>query len=548
MRKCSFLCGVFAAWLFFSQLACAADAGDVLKNIEQSAAKQKDEFATTKPQALPKQSQPIGLLRTTKINAPLLNLEIRDYWASKLGKIVDQQDLDSFKSWAWLKFRDVGYLAYVTVSEVKVDNGVDLVIDVQTPKIGQVKLDLANQPLSDAQKAIFEDRIARDFAAGDGIDTIKLDNRLQNASHGFPLQFYANLKQVAPGVSDVLVTSPLIESTPGKRLDTLVQLNSYGLKQYGRTQGFVMASFGGFTPLSQLRVFGQASEGINYGRMQYITPVSMLRGELDVYASYADFASVKNTTTATKGYSSEFGLGMGHLLGFTRQAAIKSNIGISFRQTENELKLAGTTLTDMRSYQGRFVLTMDNSKIDADQFDASMLLVGGNYDNVDPASKSNGGYGKVEMAGRYTISLTQDRNTLLQTRIRGQWAATDLDSFDRISLGGTNGVRAYASVDGVGDQGGLISFDLVQKLPYQQYMGVFYDAGWIKPFKNATTGVNNDGYSLQGVGMQYGINYKNAALAMMVAKGIGSYDAYVQGNEESSPRNWRSNISFTLNF
>ncbi len=205
-------------------------------------------------------------------------------------------------------------------------------------------------------------------------------------------------------------------------------------------------------------------------------------------------------------------------------------------------------MTDLRSYQGRFALSMDNSKIDADQFDASMVMVAGNYDNVDPASKSNGGYGKVEMAGRYTLSLTQDRNTLLQKRARGQWAATDLDSFDRISLGGTNGVRAYTSVDGVGDQGGLISFDLVQKLPYQQYVGAFYDVGWVKPFKHVDVGVNNDGYSLQGAGIQYGINYKNAALAMVVAKGLGSYDAYVQGNEESSPRNWRSNISFTLNF
>ncbi len=114
---------------------------------------------------------------------------------------------------------------HIAVLEDEQSLAIDLAIDVQTPKIGQVKLDLANQPLNDVEKAIFEDRVVRDFAAGDGIDTIKLDHRLQNASHGFPLQFYANLKQVAPGVSDVLVTSPLIESTPGKRLDTLAQLN-----------------------------------------------------------------------------------------------------------------------------------------------------------------------------------------------------------------------------------------------------------------------------------------------------------------------------------
>lgn len=548
MKKVSVFYGLVAICLLNYRLAYAVEAGNVLKNIEQNTSQPKDEFAIKNPQTTFKQGAMLGRLSATKINAPLLNLEIRDYWASKIGKTIYQQDIEKFKSWAWTKFREAGYLAYVTTAEVKVDDGIHLSIDVQTPKIGRVKLDLANQPFNDDEKAIFENRIARDFAEGDGIDTIKLDNRLQNSSHGFPLQFYANLKQVAPGVSDVIVTSPLIQSTPGKRLDTLVQINNYGLKQYGQTQGFVMGSFSGFTPLSQLRVFGQASEGIQYGRLQYLSPAPILRGELDIYASYADFTSLKNTSTATKGYSSELGIGLGHLLAFTRQAAVKSNVAVSYRQTENELKLLGTPLTELRSIQGRIALTMDNNKIDADQFDASMVFVGGNYDNADANSKSNGGYGKLEMAGRYTLSLSQDRNTVLQTRARGQWAATNLDAFDRISLGGINGVRAYTSVDGVGDQGGLISFDLVQKLPYQQYVGMFYDGGWVKPFKHADVGVNNDAYTLQAVGMQYGINYKNAALAMILSKGVGSYDAYVDGNDESSPRNWRGNISFTLSF
>lgn len=242
------------------------------------------------------------------------------------------------------------------------------------------------------------------------------------------------------------------------------------------------------------------------------------------------------------------GAGIGHLLGFTRAAVIKSNVGLSYRQTENKLKIGGTGVTDLQSYQARIALTIDNSKVDADQFDAALVLVGGAYDNADTTSRVDGAYSKLEMSGRYTVSLTQDRNTLLQTRLRGQLAGSDLDSFDRISLGGTNGVRAYTSVDGVGEQGGVMSFDLVYKLPYQQYIGVFYDAGLVQPFKFPAAGVNNDIYSLQGAGIQYGINYKQAALVMSLAKGLGSYDAYVQGNEESSPRNWRGNISLSLNF
>lgn len=526
----------------------AADAGDVLKNIDQNTSQPKDEFSSTIKAPGEKAKVSIGRLKNTQIQSPLLNLEIREYWADKQGQNITQTDLDDFKSWAWAKFRQAGYLAYVTVTPTKSGDEVSLLVDVQTPKLGQVKLDLANLKLDASDKALLEKRLMKPFAEGDGVDTLKLDNRLQNASFGLPMQFYANLKQAAPGVTDVLITSPTIESKPGKFLSGLVQANSYGLKQYGRDQAFVMFNFAGLTPLSQLRLFGQVSEGINYGRMQYSSPLSVLRGELDIYASYADFTSVRNTTSATKGYSYEMGAGISHLLGFTREAVIKSNVGMSYRQTENQLKLSGTSMADLQSYQARIALTIDNSKVDTDQFDAALVLVGGAYDNADRTSRVDGAYSKLEMSGRYTLSLTQDRNTLLQARVRGQIAGTSLDSFDRISLGGTNGVRAYTSVDGVGEQGGVVSFDLVHKLPYQQYVGIFYDAGLVQPFKFPAAGVNNDVYSLQGAGIQYGINYKQAALAMSMAKGLGSYDAYVQGNEESSPRNWRGNISLSVNF
>jgi hypothetical protein len=35
---------------------------------------------------------------------------------------------------------------------------------------------------------------------------------------------------------------------------------------------------------------------------------------------------------------------------------------------------------------------------------------------------------------------------------------------------------------------------------------------------------------------------------MNVAKVVGSYDAYVTGNIESKPDNWRGNISVSLSF
>jgi hypothetical protein len=103
-------------------------------------------------------------------------------------------------------------------------------------------------------------------------------------------------------------------------------------------------------------------------------------------------------------------------------------------------------------------------------------------------------------------------------------------------------------VDGVGDHGGVFNLELIQKMPHQQYISLFYDGGILKPFKNAIAGVTNDVYSLQALGMQYGISYQKLSMNMNVAKAVGSYDGYVSGNIESKPDNWRANIAVSLAF
>jgi hypothetical protein len=90
--------------------------------------------------------------------------------------------------------------------------------------------------------------------------------------------------------------------------------------------------------------------------------------------------------------------------------------------------------------------------------------------------------------------------------------------------------------------------DLIHKLPYQQYFGIFYDAGVVKPFKNPASGVFNETYTLQGAGIQYGATYQRASVNFTFAKALGSYDGYVDGNVESHPHNWRSNVSVTIAF
>ena len=520
--------------------AAAGEDGAVLRNIQQNIPPNPAAF-TTPSKSTVTQTSDIGLLTAVEVKSTLLNAEIYAYWQDSLNKPMSISDIETFKSWAFTFFRERGYLAWVNVDQTNRKDGIGLIINVITPKLGKVDIDYSAVTLSEADKNKLNKRFENAFLDMSGVDIFALDNRVQNANFAMPIEFDARLKQVAPGVTDMTIVGRNVETMPGKLKDTFVQFNSYGLKQYGRTQGLASLNIGGFTPMSQLSLAGQVSEGVHYGRAEYQMPLSLIDGQTRFYISYADFTSVLNNSTASRGDSLEYGFGVDHLLGMTRYAAIKSHLDLSERQTMSELKQSGAPLTDLKSLQFRAALTVDNSKVDADQYDGGLTLVAGDYN-------STGSYGKFEFNGRYVKTLSQDRSLLLSGRVHGQFAFSNLDSFDRISIGGANGVRAYTSVDGVGDHGGVFNLDIIQKMPHQQYIGLFYDGGILKPFKNATTGVTNDAYSLQAVGMQYGISYKKFFMNMNVAKAVGSYDGYVTGNIESKPDNWRGNISVSLAF
>jgi hemolysin activation/secretion protein len=373
----------------------------------------------------------IGVLSGLNVKSDVLNKEIRLYWEAKTGRKITKSDVERFKSWAWSKFKAKGYLAWLTVDEQVTQDRVTLNIEVTTPKLGQVDVDYSKVTLATKAQSKIDAGIRKKFKTDDVIDVLAMDNHIQNASFGLPLEFDARLKQVAPGITDLTIAARPVEAKPGKLQNAFIQFNSYGLKQYGREQLLASLTFAGFTPLSQLSVAAQVSEGVNYGRAEYQSPMSFLGGVSRIYASYADFSSALKSTTATRGESYEYGVGITHLLGLSRYNAYKSHFDLSERRTRSELKLGSTELTDLRSLQGRFSLSVDNSKVDMDQYDASMTLVGGEYQN-SVANQIAGAYSKLELNGRYVWSLSQDRSVLLASRFRGQYAGTNLDSFDRI--------------------------------------------------------------------------------------------------------------------
>lgn len=88
---------------------------------------------------------------------------------------------------------------------------------------------------------------------------------------------------------------------------------------------------------------------------------------------------------------------------------------------------------------------------------------------------------------------------------RGQFAQGNLDSFQKMSIGGMNGVRAFAPTESNGDDAQLARFEVGQAFPLlgaQHRLALFYDYGRVS-INHAPIGGSGNDIHLSGYGIQW---------------------------------------------
>ena len=120
-------------------------------------------------------------------------------------------------------------------------------------------------------------------------------------------------------------------------------------------------------------------------------------------------------------------------------------------------------------------------------------------------AQTNGNYGKLaikivrqqKMKGDYSLYLS----------LASQFATNNLDSSEKMSLGGAYGVRAYPQGEGMGDEGYLFTAEVRRELianhiPGNLQLAAFFDTGSIRTNKRAwAAGANRRTLSGLGVGL-----------------------------------------------
>jgi len=447
-------------------------------------------------------------------------------------------------------YREHGYTVQATLPPQKITNGV-LKILVTEALLGAVLVDTPRG----------ETRFSKELAA----EYITYSNPIGATLNGGALDRALVILNETPGV---MVTGSLepgendgetalrLQLTQPPLFNANIGANNYGSRTTGANQGVIGLAvnnpmgYGDFIGIN-----GVSSVGSQYIQGNYSLPGSKDGLRLGISGTYLQYKNVSNYTI-NGGTGDAWTTGVSAAYPLLRTQAINLNSTINY---------------DIKSYNNRNTIT--NTVTSAYNInDLTLGLSGNTYDSFLYGAISRGSLsfilGQLEIINSsqtlYTPSnftkvtfstnrnqlLSEDGNTSLDLSVSGQFSSANLNSAEQFYLGGPFGVRAYPVVQAGGAQGGLVSFELAQKLHQDFSVSTFFDAGVVQQYKNTYPGWQgltnaNNTYSLMGAGFGAKWQYESCSLGAIIAWKVGSNPLYSASGQAvnvdgttTNPRGW----------
>ena len=193
---------------------------------------------------------------------------------------------------------------------------------------------------------------------------------------------------------------------------------------------------------------------------------------------------------------------------------------LEFLLEASNIYLSGRARDGLASYKKAVELAPDQRSLDLTDNTT-------NFDTDQLTAKANGDYWKLAINVNRFQRVTDTVSTVI--KFNGQYTDKNLDGAEQLSLGGPNGVRAFPSNEGAGDQGFISSLEFNKTFSKNRRLTLFYDYGKIQLHKQAWENWNStntslkNNYDLSGVGISFSIPiYKNFALTATYAEKLGN--------------------------
>ena len=409
--------------------------------------------------------------------------ELLGILAEFIDRDVDFAELNQAAQRIAAYYSAKGFMAQVSLPPQDINDGI-IIIQVLEGKLGAVDV----MPLRGVR---FSEQRVKSFVTGRQpvgqpirIEAIEEGLMLLNDNPGIIAS--ANLQAGAePGTTDLLVRldrSPLV--TGGLLFDNN---GSVSTGEYRLTADININNTSGIG--DQISIKGLSTIGSNYGRIAYSVPLGTGGSRLGANVSYlhyelgGDFEALD-----ARGDALTTSLTLSTPWIHRRSGNLYTTLGYEYRAYDNSAHGSGT------SNKKNNVGTIG---ISGDWYDT---ILGGGYTAIvitttiggldlsgnasDQATdlagpRTEGTYSKLS----YNLSRLQriyGDGTSLLISLNGQFAGDNLDSSEKISLGGPSAVRALPPNEGSGDEGFILTAELRHNLTDSIQLSGFYDFGWVR--------------------------------------------------------------------
>lgn len=483
--------------------------------------------------------------------------ELQDQLKGAVGKELTLGQLQNLALYLVGYYVQQGHIARVIVPPQDIKDGI---VEIQVIEGKRGSLNIDNQG-SQVDSARVQGFIDQRLAKGAPMSLITLGEAMNilNEQPGVEAKV-----AMAPGKGEGEIDLDL-RTTATRLVTASVGVNNQGTRATGRYQAQGSISLN--NPTSRFDVASflvNASEGTTFVRADYGVAVGNSGLRLGANASYLDYQITLDSLSAldSHGTASTAGLAASYPL------ARRNDFNLSLTGSYDYKKLIDKTSTGETGNRRVNVISLGLDGYG--QFNNTLLAGGvtsfGLNLNVGDSQQNNaaalatdstsrqieGGFAKLGFNLGHIRPITQDWN--FTTSLRGQLASQNLDSTERLSLGGPGGVRAYPVGEANGDEGWILNLNARHSLSDKLAATVFLDAGGIRLNHDTWAGWNaanprlENSYQLYGAGA--GLDWRfapNALLSATLAAPIGSNPGRDTNNHNTEGKKDQARLWLSLN-
>lgn len=462
------------------------------------------------PAAAPIRQVPGGLSITVRRfvfegNTLLEPLVLEEAVASYIGQSLNFSQLEAAVADVASAYRTAGWVVRAYLPRQEVDQGV-VTIQVVESLFGKVVFE-GPPPQRISQEQV-QRIIYAQQAPGTPLRQDRLDRGYLIASDLSAVQLSAAMKE-----GDAAQTTDVVVELRDKPFYGIsMDLDNTGAISTGQYRASVNADLRSLAGIGDVLTSSLAhTQGSDYMGLRYQVPVGSAGWRVGINTSKFQYKliSANLSTLQAKGSSDSAGLDATYPLVRALQRNLYLSLNAQGKSFDNQSKAVVTT----RYRIDTLTLGLNGNAFDswggAGLSTGGLSLVGGRVNlHGSPnqaadlkTTQTDGEFWKMRVNASRQQTLAGQ--TALSVAYLGQAANKNLDSSEKMYLGGANGVRAYPSNEAGGSQGQLINVELRTQWPYNLSLSGFYDWGQVSVNRNNNypgASANNE-LALQGAGL-----------------------------------------------